>query len=129
MSKRTKIIIVIVAVLLIATIAYFVFRKKPAKTDKPITDTNGTPVNSSTPATNPLFKPATFPLDINMMGEDVKRLQMALNRINPNYKISEDGVFGDETKIKLLRTVATTQSRLPMSMDTWLQIIRKANAL
>lgn len=128
MSKRTKIIIIIVAVLLVATIAYFIFRKKP-EADKPITDTNGTKTTSTGPLSNPLFKPATFPLDINMMGEDVKRLQMALNRINTTYKISEDGVFGDETKIKLLRTVPTTQSRLPMSMATWLEIIKKANAL
>jgi len=126
MSTKQKIVISIVAVLLIAVILYFVFRKKK---DEVIADPASL-LNSGSSAPKSNFIPESFPLNLNMQGDSVKRLQMALNRLNTTSpKIAEDGIFGMETKTKLLRTVPITQSTLPMAESTLIDIIKKANNL
>lgn len=129
MSKRTKIIIVVIAVVILIVTAYFIFRKKKLQDQlAALPSTSTSPVASSGPAqTAPKWIPNKFPLDINMQGDYVFALQQALNRINPGSKIPTDGIFGPSTKTKLLLTVSTSQSALPMSGATWQQIIIDSN--
>lgn len=123
MTTKKKIIIIAIAILLIAVILFFAFRKKDAEIPAPTE-----PMNVDTTKPSP-FKENVFPLDLNMKGDYVLTLQRALNRIKPENKISEDGIFGFQTKTKLLLTVPTTQSKLPMPMATWMDIIKQANNL
>ncbi len=83
-----------------------------------------TPVTNATPAA-----PAgndNFPLNLGSRGDNVKRLQMALNRIRANNNLEIDGVFGPVTKNALLLSVATSLSALPMSENVFNTIIYKA---
>lgn len=126
MSTKTKIITVIVALLIVATILYFVFRKKKVNDQLPPIVNQPT---GGTASSGPQLKPAVFPLELNMQGEYVSALQRSLNKIQPTNPIKVDGVFGDQTKRKLLLTVDTTLSRLPMSSANWTEIIKRGNAL
>lgn len=114
------------ALLIVATILYFVFRKKKVNDQLPPIVNQPTGGNASS---GPQIKPNEFPLNVNMQGEYVLSLQRSLNKIQPTNPIKVDGVFGDATKRKLLLTVNTTLSRLPMSQAAWVEIIKKGNAL
>lgn len=122
MTKNKKILIIVIAVLLIAVISYFIFRTKKTQDIQPanVTPPNQGPAKSS-------YLPEKFPLDINMQGENVLRLQKALNRIKPTFKISEDGILGYETKTKLLTTLPITLSALPMKETNFIEILKQAN--
>lgn len=125
MSKRAKIIIVVIAIVVIGVIAYFMFRKKKPS-DAVNASTGSQQPNVITDPTNPVKVSWTenkFPLDVNMQGDYVLALQQALNRINPVNPIAVDGKFGSSTKTKLLLTVSHNQAILPMPSATWQQII------
>jgi len=119
MTKKTKIILVVVAILLVAVISYFIFRKKASANTVatiPAADTSNKPITND-----------NFPLNVGSQGENVKRLQMALNRIKPTDKLIEDGVFASKTRVKLLLTLPVTLSKLPMDEVQLNAIIKQAN--
>ena len=122
MTKNKKILVIVVALILISVILYFVFRKK----SDPQIDMIPLPDGSKAPASQ--FIPEQFPLNVGMQGENIRRLQVAINRLNKtSAKIAEDGIFGAETKNKFLLSVPTTQSGLPMSEATLNAIIAAGN--
>ena len=126
MNKK-KIIIAVIALLLIGVILYFVFRTKAVPTD---TNLTGIPVVPSSDGKTmvPSFTPESFPLDLGMQGDNVRHLQWSLNRLNKGSEaVKEDGIFGNDTKKKLLLTVPISQSQLPMSKSTLNAIMAKAN--
>jgi hypothetical protein len=131
MSRNKKILIIVLAVLLIAAIVYFLlFRKR--KTDEVLQDGVLTLDGNTSPAQTSAVE--SFPLNIGMQGENVKRLQMAINRIGSTLQvisgnIAVDGKFGEETKTKLLLSVPTSQSTLPMTEATFNAIIAKSNRI
>jgi len=120
MSKKTKILVIVLALVVVALVFYFLFRKQ--KPSLPvITEAPG----ATPPAT--FVKTDTFPFDLGSRGDNVRRLQVALNRIKPQPKITEDGVFGSETRAKLLTSVSTQLSQLPMSSYQLTEIIKMGN--
>jgi len=128
MNKK-RIIIIIAAVIIIAAIVYFFFLRKKS-VDTKVTEVVTDPTTGV--ATAQTWLAESFPLNKGMQGENVKRLQMAINRIGGTLqtittKVIEDGKFGEGTKTKLLLTVPTSQSTLPMSEATFNAIIAKAN--
>lgn len=128
MKKSTKILIVVLAVILIGVIIYFIFKpKKITNSETPYTPkppSNGGS-NTNTAAND------NFPLKVGSVGENVKRLQMALNRINTLNTITVDGVFGNDTRLKLLRTLAISMYGVgPTVTENQLtNIISKSNNL
>ena len=97
------------AVILIAVILYFVFRKpKQAITTESLT---GPMPGSSTSGVAGSTQPALpeFPLQKGSKGDNVRRLQQALNRLSPQSPITVDGAFGNETATKIITTLATTK--------------------
>ncbi len=131
MNRNKKIMIIIAAVIIIAAIVYFFFiRKKSVDTE-----VKEVSINPSTDlSTAQTWIAESFPLNKGMQGENVKRLQMAINRIGGTLqtittKVIEDGKFGEATKTKLLLSVPTSQSTLPMSEATFNAIIAKANKI
>lgn len=116
-NNKNKIIIIIVAVLLIAVVLYFLFFKKPKAQD---TDTS-----IIKPPILPPIKNDNFPLIKGSKGSNVIYLQRALNKINPTYKIDDDGDFGNITYMFLLTTVGT--SFYPVTADKFTQILSRAN--
>lgn len=129
MSRNKKIILVSIALVLIIIAVYLLFRKKKFQTT--VIDqaaVNSTPVTVTNPTqSKPTWTENKFPLDVNMKGDYVLALQRALNRIQPTNPIPVDGVFGPTTKTKLLLTVSTSQSVLPMSSATWQTIITESH--
>lgn len=122
MTKRTKITIAIVALVILIVVGYFLFRKKKvAETPAVANNTPGT--TSSTPT----YVSDTFPFTVGSQGENVRRLQTALNFINPTNPLATDGVFGSMTRIKLLTTVASNLSVLPMPEANLNAIIKQGN--
>lgn len=119
MSKRTKIIVLILALVTVALVLYFVFRKPKSLPDVVTPPADAAPAQ---PVAND-----SFPFDFGTRGDNVRRMQMALNRIKPSEKITEDGIFGTATRSKLLTSVSTQLSKLPMSRAQWLQIIQLGN--
>lgn len=100
MTTKKKIIIGIAIILILSVIAYFIF-KKPTEA----------PVNVTPPLNPDGIKQTvvgeTFPLKNGSIGENTKRLQTALNRIKPESPIIVDGIFGDQTRIKVMTTLST----------------------
>lgn len=121
MSTRTKIIITVVALLILGMVLYFLFRKPKA----PAIDLTQNPAEPAKPT--PLVNTDEFPFGEGARGDNVRRLQMALNRIAPDSKILEDGVFGGKTRTKLAVSVPTTLSQLPLTKERWLKIIQLGN--
>lgn len=119
MSKTVKIILIVLVIIVITVILYFLLRKKP----QIVAEQNNN--KAATPDNNPIvqYAPDVFPLVPGARGENVKRLQFALNRIRPDQKIAEDGILGNTTKTKLLVTVPSTLSQLPMSEANYTQIL------
>lgn len=120
MSKKTKILVIVLAFVVVALVFYFLFRKPKA----------ALPEITNTPGTSPapvLVKTDTFPFDVGSRGDNVRRMQVALNRIKPQPKITEDGVFGPETRAKLLTSVSTQLSQLPISSAQLTEIIKLGN--
>ena len=103
MSTKAKIIIVIAILLILGVIAYFIFFRKPKELPAP----------TIMPTPLPDLKVLdTFPLHIGEQGSNVKRLQMALNRLDTTKKLADllvDGVFGDKTRTKLMTVLSTSQ--------------------
>ena len=120
MSKKAKIFLWILAGLLVVVILYFVFRKPkaPAQANSTITPADPTPK---------VVQNDNFPLDVGSQGKNVQRLQIALNRIKPTDKLVEDGVFGSKTRVKLLTSLPTTLSMLPMTEKQLNAIIKMGN--
>lgn len=119
MSKRAKIISIVVALLIVGLVLYFLFRKPKALP----TVIAPEPVKGA-PA---VVETDQFPFDEGSRGDNVRRLQVALNRIKPSDKIIEDGVFGPTTRTKLLTTVSTYLSQRPISEAQLIEIIRIGN--
>jgi len=131
MSRNKKILIIVLAVLLIAAIVYFLFFRK-RKTEEVLQEGVLTLDGNTSPAQT--WAVESFPLNKGMQGENVKRLQMAINRIGSTLQVisgnvAVDGKFGEETKTKLLLSVPTSQSTLPMGEATFNAIIAKSNRI
>jgi hypothetical protein len=123
MSNRNKIIIAALVLIVLAIAAYFIFRKKKVVEEAPVIN-EGAKVIGGKSIT---YVPNKFPLEEGMQGDYVLALQRALNRIRTSDKIAEDGIFGPSTRTKLLLTVSSSQSVLPMSGAAWQQIIIDSN--
>lgn len=125
--NRKKIIIIVVAIILISIILYYVFRKKNTGEFTSIQPnlTPGTP----TPVPAPVM--SEFPLKEGSRGENVKRMQYALNRISGKDPINVDGVFGSQTRTKILTTLATSQYSFgpTISSKQLTEIIKKSNSI
>lgn len=121
MSKSTKIILIAVIVIILLIAAYFWFTK-PKNADLPssITGANPEPLP-------PAFSNESFPLNMGMQGENVRRLQVALNWIKPTNKIDEDGKFGAQTRGKMLTSLNTSLSVLPVTESNFNAIIKLGN--
>jgi hypothetical protein len=120
MTTQKKIIIAVLVIAL-AVIMYFVFFRKPAKKvdavfSEPKPDGRVIILDNN-----------NFPLNVGSRGENVKSLQTALNFIEPANKLTLDGVFGPQTRIKLLRTVHSSLAVLPMSKSNLNSIIKLGN--
>jgi lysozyme family protein len=99
MSRNKKILIIVLAVLLIAAIVYFLFFRK-RKTEEVLQEGVLTLDGNTSPAQT--WAVESFPLNKGMQGENVKRLQMAINRIGSTLQVisgnvAVDGKFGEET--------------------------------
>lgn len=120
MSKQNKIIVIVLALVIVGLALYFLFRKPKAALSA-ITEAPG-----ATPAAA-LVKNDDSPFDFGSRGDNVRRLQMALNRIKAQPRITEDGVFGAETRAKLLTSVSTQLSQMPISSAQLTEIIKLGN--
>jgi len=128
MNKK-KIIIIVISLLLIGVIFYFVFRTKAQQTAiVPDSAVKAPPITGGIPEVNNGYIPESFPLNRGMFGDNIKALQTALNKINKGMaNIVEDGYFGPRTYVKLVASVPTEQSALPIQQATLKQILDKAN--
>jgi hypothetical protein len=107
MNKNKKIIIIAIVVVIVSVLAYFIFFKdKSALPDDSLI--GKIPIH-------PDYAPAStvieeqYPIQVGSHGDKTRLLQAALNVIGGNAKkITEDGVFGNDTKIKLITTVPTS---------------------
>lgn len=123
MSNRTKIIIIILALLI--TIAAYIVLRKPKVTgqnpvSQPLADNSGNGVPRTT-------SNDSFPLQLGSSGPNVKYLQNALNKIRPLNKLVVDGILGANTRQALLVSVDTKRSALPMSLSNFNSILAQAN--
>lgn len=123
MSTKVKIIIVVVLIVVAAIVYYLFFNKKD---ENIIIDATG---KITTPDTT---KPVTvqndnFPLQRGMQGNNIARLQTALNFIKPSNPLLVDGIFGSQTTAKLYLTLPSTLSKQPISEVAFNQIIAMGN--
>jgi hypothetical protein len=125
MTKRTKILIVVAALVVLACL-YFFWWKKPVEQAALTVVSGGSSSGSNTP-NGPALLPDSFPLQLNSAGDNVTRLQRALNALRPQNKLITDGVLGAATKDALLLTVGTSKGRLPLSLTNWNNILKMAN--
>lgn len=100
MTTKKKIIIAIAIILILSVIAYFIFRKPKEVVEPVITPLNPDGIKQTVIG-------ETFPLKSGVRGENTKRLQMALNKIKPLSPITIDGIFGDQTRLKILTSLST----------------------
>jgi lysozyme family protein len=125
MSTKAKIILIVVLIVAIGLVYYFFFNKK-AEDQTAITDTNGN-IKPQTPGTTVAVQNDNFPLTQGMQGQNVKRLQTALNYIKPTNPVKVDGVFGSQTFGKLVTTVSAYLSNTPITETNFNQIIALGN--
>lgn len=119
--KRKTLIIIIVALVVVFVALYAYRNKKIAQAPAPI------PMGPEPPPTT-TPKPAAndnFPLVKGSVGDNVKYLQMAINKINPSANLTTDGNFGDKTYTQLLLTIGA--SYYPVTQPRWLVIVQRAN--
>lgn len=101
MSPIVKKLLIALGVALAAVLAYlFVFKKKEEES----TEAEDTTVKSRSMVSQ-IFDPASkyteatgFPVKQGMKGKIVLALQKKLNSLAPNYKITEDGLWGENTQ-------------------------------
>lgn len=122
MTKRTKIILIVVAIIAVVVILYFVFKPKKIAVET-VEIINGQPVKTVIKV-NPTDG---FPFKQNAAGPNVLTLQKALNVISKDPQIAVDGIFGDETYNKLLLTVPAHLSAMPVTESNLNEIKRMAN--
>lgn len=124
MNKK-QIIIIVVALVLIAGIVWFYFKKaKPIISDTQLNNTiNTTPGETNT--TLAVVPNDNFPLVKGSEGENVVYLQQALKKLNPNLGITSDGIFGPQTYNAVLLTVGT--SYYPVTQANFTKILTLAN--
>ena len=103
MLKKYKYYIIIV--LIIVVVAYFIIKNKKQKSTE-VLFTNTAEVKNSNAL--PPIEMDNFPLKNGSKGANVKRLQIALNRLKPTTKIVEDGYFGNGTRVKIISDLATS---------------------
>lgn len=135
MNKRVKIAIIVLVVILVALFAYNYYKKrKAAKEAEELANTNNntSPVNT---ATTTVTKNDNFPLQRGSYGNNVRYLQQAINRLNPNANLSVDGDFGPSTYSQFLLTIGTTvnidgvvYSAYPVTQKVFTEILQDANA-
>lgn len=101
-----KILIIAVSILLIIVIFYFVLKPKKINEQKEL--------NQSLPIQTPVnnIPVSEFPLRVGSKGENVLRLQRALNKIQIVNKISEDSNYGNATRVKIITALSTTMYSL-----------------
>lgn len=123
MSTKAKIIIVVVLVTVAALVYYFLFKPKD---ESEVIDANGN-IKPQTPGAVVTVANDNFPLVQGMQGDNVRRLQMALNYIKPSNPLIVDGSWGSQTSGKLYTSVSTTLSQTPLSETNFNQIIALGN--
>lgn len=123
MSTKTKILIVVV-ILVVAFAVYYFFFKKDDTTTAPIIGAGGaiTPADAAKEVSND-----NFPINQGMRGPNIRRLQTALNWIDPKNNLTVDGIFGSRTYTALKTTVDVQLSRLPMDEKSFNTIIAMGN--
>jgi hypothetical protein len=131
MIKKYKYFIIAALVLIIIYIVWRA-RKKNTPVEQIVEEKTKSTTATTNTGLNMESSTDAFPLKVGSKGENVKRLQIALNRINSANKITEDGSFGEQTRVKLMATVATTMygslAGLTISESQLNAIIQKGNA-
>lgn len=103
---NNKVLTGIILFIAIAVTLWLIFRNKNNTNSLPIT----TPSNNANTGSNaPAPDSDAFPIKKGSRGDNVRRLQVALNFIDPSDSITEDGVWGTKTNNKVLTTLATTE--------------------
>jgi hypothetical protein len=108
MNKRTKTILWIVGIVLVALIGYRMYQKAQAKKNIPSDDSNSP--NSSN-------LDYTKPLDLGSSGPEVEELQRMINKVMQMVNqtaITVDGQFGPQTASKL------TDFELPVTLNQYI---------
>jgi hypothetical protein len=125
MTKQTKIIIAGVVLIILMVIGYYLFKKPSLPAMPPPADPNAV---KGQPAT---YGKDDFPFNVGTQGDNVRRLQLALNAINakvsPSRKIMVDSIFGPETRNAMLLTLPATLSGVPIFDLQLNAIILKGN--
>lgn len=109
MDKKKKITVIIVAIIIVAVIVYFIFFNNKDTQPTSLVGKVPVPPNSTPAISTGTETEESYPVQSGSQGDKTKSLQTALNRIGGNTnRISEDGVFGNNTKVKLITTVSTS---------------------
>jgi len=134
MSNRKKIVIAVSIVLLIVIILVIRRNRKRKEGSNELNKQLAAAEQSNT--SNPLTSSSeanynVFPLMFGSKGDNVLRLQRALNKISPENKITEDGDFGNGTRLKLITSLPTSMYSLgPKVTEVQLNaIIAKGNLI
>ena len=139
MSSKQKKIILLVALVVVALI-YFFWDSTPAKklrgVDEPVIDPSNTDKTFKVQVAAPVANDS-FPLTIGSRGDNVKRLQQALNVINSKFPLLNkydplvtDGVLGQDTYKMVLVVCGTAYwGQWGMTQEKWNQTLAKANGM
>lgn len=125
MTKRTKIIAIVVFVVIVAVAVYFYFKTPKVEQINPSTVVapGASNVVNTTPS---VIANDEFPLIKGSKGERVKSVQRALNIINPSLKLTVDGDFGNDTYTGIVAYVGTRY--YPVTTANFTTIIQKSQS-
>ena len=147
MNKNDKIAVIIIAFI---ALVYFMWDTPFAQKLRGVNNKTSETDNSTIDKLFNIVAPApakddNFPLHIGSYGDNVKRLQLALNRINStmpylanNYApLNVDSDFGQNTYNRILLLIGTSAMNGPsgpgyansLSQTNWNQIITRSNNL
>lgn len=127
-DKQKKYLFITAGVLLFLGIGawavwYFGFRNK---TDKPADSPAKTP-GADVPVKTASKGNDAFPLKQGSVGDHVKKVQLAINIINGNKDLAEDGVLGGITYKSILTTLGTNY--YPVTQEIYNNILEEATVL
>ncbi len=118
LSKKTWIIIGIIALIIIVIVIIYIQNKKSNETDvKGAEKINPVSTTGILNAAG-VFKPEVYPLAIYMKGPNVLRLQKLLNSKGYTPKLVEDGAFGTKTEAGLL-SIYGTKTATEAQLTQW----------
>jgi hypothetical protein len=121
MTTKQKIGVVVLLVVITAVGLYFWFKEPEI-----VQDTNlGNPINPNPVVTNTTAAANdNFPLVKGSAGDRVKSIQTAINKINPNAKLTVDGVLGTGTYTAIVTYVGTKY--YPVTTANFMTILQKS---